>query len=83
MISCHLIGLRKTKTLLRPQKDYRSRENGGDVAFESRSKDTHDTIESFHLSISRLLELAENSIEKSFSLFFFAGITSLTEAREL
>ena len=46
MISCHLIGLRKTKTLLRPKKTKAERWWGW-CRVESRSKDTHDTIESF------------------------------------
>ena len=40
MISCHLIGLRKTKHRLGREKWRRCR-------VESRSKNTHDTIESF------------------------------------
>ena len=37
MISCHLIGLRKTKTLLRPKKTKAER-NGGDVASKAAPK---------------------------------------------
>ena len=65
---CHMIGLRKPRTLLRPQKN-----GGGRV--ESCSKENHDTMESLRSIDISTLELAENSIEKSFFLFFFTGIT--------
>ena len=47
------------------------------------SKENHDTMESLRSIDLSTLEPAENSIEKSFSLFFFTGITWLTEARLL
>ena len=48
MISCHLIGLRKTKTFLKPQKDkLRPREMAEVSRRKPLSKDTHDTMESF------------------------------------
>ena len=39
------------------------------------SKENHDTMESLRSIDLSTLEPAENSIEKSFSLFFFTGIT--------
>ena len=48
MISCHLIGLRKTKPLLKPQKDkLRPREMAEMSSRKPFSKDTHDMMESF------------------------------------
>ena len=57
----------QNQNIAQTAKGLRPRENGGDGMFESRSKDTHDTIESF-----RSIDLSYSEmISVSFSLFLY------------
>ena len=83
MISCHLIGLRKTKTLLKPQKGLMPRE----MAAMSRRKPLqsyswYDGIFPNYRSLD-FKNLRKIPSKSRFFFLFFTGITWHTEAREL
>ena len=83
MISCHLIGLRKTKTLPRAQKD-QDREKWRRCRVESRSKDTPDTIESLRsidLSTIRTCGKFHRRVVFFISLFIF--LMELRDSQQL
>ena len=82
MISC-LIGLRKTKTLLRPPKD-QGREKRRRCRIESRFKDTHDTIESFRtIDLSTLRTRGKFHQKVVFFIFLYWNYVTSRSSRTI